>query len=188
MEKKITLSLLRLSILGLFFVLPNSTLAATLGFSPSTLSRAVENTFSVSVYVSSTDQAINAVSGVVSFPPGMLEVVGISKTNSIMSFWVQEPSFSNANGTVNFEGIAFNPGFTGSRGTVLSITFRAKNSGQAPVSFSSGTVLANDGIGTNILTSIGSANFSITGASSQTERSEERRVGKECRSRWSPYH
>src|SRR5256885_16107876 len=23
---------------------------------------------------------------------------------------------------------------------------------------------------------------------SQTERSEERRVGKECRSRWSPYH
>src|SRR3989344_1910039 len=162
MEKKITLSLLRLSILGLFFVLPNSALAATLGFSPSTLSRAVENTFSVSVYVSSTDQAINAVSGVVSFPPGMLEVVGISKTNSIMSCWVQEPSFSNANGTVNFEGIAFNPGFTGSRGTVLSITFRAKNSRQAPVSFSSGTVLANDGIGTNTLMSMESANFSIT--------------------------
>ena len=23
---------------------------------------------------------------------------------------------------------------------------------------------------------------------SETERSEERRVGKECRSRWSPYH
>ena len=23
---------------------------------------------------------------------------------------------------------------------------------------------------------------------SQAERSEERRVGKECRSRWSPYH
>src|SRR3712207_7690329 len=26
------------------------------------------------------------------------------------------------------------------------------------------------------------------GLSGQTERSEERRVGKECRSRWSPYH
>ena len=25
-------------------------------------------------------------------------------------------------------------------------------------------------------------------AAAQTERSEERRVGKECRSRWSPYH
>ena len=28
----------------------------------------------------------------------------------------------------------------------------------------------------------------ITGASGGLGRSEERRVGKECRSRWSPYH
>ena len=27
-----------------------------------------------------------------------------------------------------------------------------------------------------------------SGRSSNTKRSEERRVGKECRSRWSPYH
>ena len=30
-------------------------------------------------------------------------------------------------------------------------------------------------------------NFSAS-ASNPTQRSEERRVGKECRSRWSPYH
>ena len=28
----------------------------------------------------------------------------------------------------------------------------------------------------------------LTGARQTTTRSEERRVGKECRSRWSPYH
>src|SRR3712207_9114158 len=28
----------------------------------------------------------------------------------------------------------------------------------------------------------------FTGATSRSARSEERRVGKECRSRWSPYH
>ena len=28
----------------------------------------------------------------------------------------------------------------------------------------------------------------ITSVKNQTTRSEERRVGKECRSRWSPYH
>ena len=28
----------------------------------------------------------------------------------------------------------------------------------------------------------------LSGASYQISRSEERRVGKECRSRWSPYH
>ena len=31
-------------------------------------------------------------------------------------------------------------------------------------------------------------NFKVLGVSAHAERSEERRVGKECRSRWSPYH
>ena len=36
---------------------------------------------------------------------------------------------------------------------------------------------------------IGAGLFSITGAvAAGYTRSEERRVGKECRSRWSPYH
>src|SRR2546430_10865982 len=30
--------------------------------------------------------------------------------------------------------------------------------------------------------------FTIAGEGSEPSRSEERRVGKECRSRWSPYH
>ena len=30
--------------------------------------------------------------------------------------------------------------------------------------------------------------FDVEGAAEMFERSEERRVGKECRSRWSPYH
>jgi len=30
--------------------------------------------------------------------------------------------------------------------------------------------------------------YALTGDAHAGERSEERRVGKECRSRWSPYH
>ena len=30
--------------------------------------------------------------------------------------------------------------------------------------------------------------FAVRGVDRSRERSEERRVGKECRSRWSPYH
>ena len=30
--------------------------------------------------------------------------------------------------------------------------------------------------------------YNLAAPSERTERSEERRVGKECRSRWSPYH
>lgn len=135
--------------------------AATLYFSPSSGSHAVGDTFSVNVYVSSADQAMNAASGVISFPSDKLEAVSLSKSGSIFSLWVQDPSFSNSAGTVNFEGIVLNPGFIGASGKILSINFRIKAAGTAPTTFSSGSVLANDGKGTNILSGLSSANFSL---------------------------
>ena len=140
----------------LFFFLvgfaPLSASAATLSFSQPAESYSVGSTFSVSVYAGSSDQAMNAASGVISFPWDKLEVVSLSKTGSIFSLWVQEPSFSNSAGTVSFEGIVLNPGYTGASGKILTITFRTKTAGTANLSFSSGSVLANDGTGTNILT------------------------------------
>ncbi len=144
-----------------FAVLPVAASAATLNFSPSSGSHAVGTTFSVSIYVSSADQALNAASGVISFPNDKLEVTSLSKTGSIFTLWVQEPAFSNSAGTVNFEGIVLNPGFTGSSGKAITIVFRTKAAGNAPLTFSSGSALANDGKGTNILTGMGDANFSI---------------------------
>ncbi|OHB22076.1 MAG: hypothetical protein A3J67_00160 [Parcubacteria group bacterium RIFCSPHIGHO2_02_FULL_48_10b] len=136
--------------------------AATLYFSPATGSYTVGKSFPVSVIVSSPDRAMNAAAGVVLFPKDKLEVASISKTGSIMSLWVQEPSFSNAAGTVNLEGIVLNPGFTGAVGKVLIINFRAKQAGTAAISFSSGSVLANDGNGTNILNGLGTATFTLS--------------------------
>ena len=146
-----------------FIALPVVASAATLYFSPSSGSHAVGATLSVSVYVSSADQAMNAASGVVSFPQDKLEVVSLSKTGSIFSLWVQEPSFSST-GTINFEGIALNPGFTGASGKLIAINFRVKTAGTALLNFSSGSVLANDGKGTNILANLGNAQFSLGGA------------------------
>jgi hypothetical protein len=142
-------------------MLPLITEAATLYFSPSSGSYTVGGTLSVNVYVSSIDQAMNAASGVISFPQDKLEVASLSKSGSIFSLWVQEPTFSNSAGTVNFEGIVLNPGFTGASGKVITINFRAKAAGAALLNFSSGSVLANDGKGTNILTSLGNAQFSL---------------------------
>lgn len=133
--------------------------AANLYFSPSSGEYDVGKTFSVNVYVSSADQSMNAASGVISFPQDKLEVTSLSKTGSILTLWVQEPSFSNSAGTVNFEGIVFNPGFTGVGGKVLTINFKVKAAGAVPLNFSSGSVLANDGKGTNILANLGSAQF-----------------------------
>lgn len=170
MEKKAYLKIFVSAILAFAFlaIMPQFAHAASLYFSPFSGSHAVGTTLSVSVYVSSADQAMNAASGVISFPSDKLEVTSLSKTGSIFSLWVQEPSFSNppagGQGTVNFEGIALNPGFTGVSGKLITANFRIKAAGVAALNFSSGSVLANDGQGTNILTSLGNAQFSLGGA------------------------
>ena len=149
---------------ALFVLTPLSAHAATLNFSPPSGSYGVGSTFSVNVTVESVDQAMNAASGVVSFPWDKLEVVSISKQGSIFSLWPAEPSFSNSAGTVSFEGIVLNPGYIGASGKILTLTFRARNTGQVNVSFSSGSVLANDGTGANILNGLRVAVFTLTSA------------------------
>lgn len=156
-----TLSLLSIALAIVSLVLPISVFAASLYLSPATGSYNMGQTFSVGVYVSSADQAMNAASGVISFPPDKLEVVSLSKSGSIITLWVQEPTFSNTLGTINFEGIVLNPGFTGSSGKIITLNFKTKAIGSVPLTFSSGSVLANDGKGTNILASMGSGSYVI---------------------------
>jgi hypothetical protein len=151
-----------LSFLFCLLLLPQQSKAASvfLYSSPSSGSYKIGSTFSASVFVSS-DQAMNAASGIISFSQDKLEVVSLSKNGSIFSLWVQEPSFSNDAGTINFEGIVLNPGFTGSAGKIITVALKAKAVGNASLTFSSGSILANDGKGTNILTGFGRAQFNI---------------------------
>jgi len=104
---------------------------------------------------------MNGAQGTISFPADKLSVTSVSKSGSVVSLWTQEPSFSNSAGTINFEGIVLNPGFTGSAGKMISINFKTKAAGGAVVSFSSGSILANDGKGTSILAGFGNARFNI---------------------------
>ena len=148
---------------ALFLVLSStpSAYAATLYFSPTTGSHTVGSTFTVGIYVSSPGQSMNAASGEISSPSNSLQVVSLSEVGSIMNLWVQNPSFSNSVGTVDFQGIVLSPGFTGSNEKVLDVTFKVKAAGTAPLTFQSGSVLANDGNGTDILTGFGSAKFAL---------------------------
>jgi len=110
------------------------------------------------VLVSSADQALNAISGTVTFPTDLLQVVSVSKSNSILSLWIADPTFSNTDGTISFSGIVPNPGYIGNSGRVFLVQFRGKRAGTATVVFSpSSQVLANDGNGTDILTGTQSA-------------------------------
>jgi hypothetical protein len=155
----------KIALWGIFLLvgmgLVGSAQAATQYFSPSAGSYSANSSFSVGVYTSSADQAASAFSGYISFPTDKLRVTAVSTSGSVVSIWVQEPTYSNSSGTISFEGFIPNPGFSGSGGKLLTITFQALGSGPAMVAYSGGSVLANDGLGTDITTGLGSASFTL---------------------------
>ncbi len=145
----------------LFFLLTSNVEAASLSFTPAAGTYAENASFSVGVYVGSLDKSMNAASGTVTFPTDKLQVVSLSKANSIVDFWAQEPSFSNTSGTIKYEGVVLPPGFQGGNGRIITINFKGKASGVAEIKTTGGQVLANDGVGTPILSTSTGAVFTI---------------------------
>jgi hypothetical protein len=159
--KKIKLFAIAFFAAVFFAFTPAFCFAADIIISPSSGSFDVGATFTVNVMVASADQAMNAASGKILFPADKLEVVSLSKSGSIFNFWVQEPAFLNSSGTITFEGIVLNPGYTGKSAKAIGVTFKAKAAGRATLAFANGSVLANDGKGTNILGALATAAYSL---------------------------
>jgi len=126
--------------------------AATLAITPSSAQVAVGNVIEVKVLVNSNGDAINTSAATIQFPPGLLQVMSVSDSQSIFSLWVQNPTFSNSNGTITFTGGVPNPGFIGQNGRIMSVVFRALKAGNASLIFTNASVLKNDGLGTEDLT------------------------------------
>lgn len=144
------------------FALPIFAHAASLYFSPSSGSYTTGEQFRVKVLVSSTDVKMNAVGADISFSPGNLELISISETTSLIDVWGEKPSFSNNTGRISFEGLILD-GYQGLSGEIVTLIFRAKSPGETAVRFSSGSVLAYNGLGTNILSGFQNASFVIEG-------------------------
>lgn len=142
-------------------VLSTPLFAADLSLSPSQGTYEEGRVVSVDVYITNNTDNINAVSGTLSFPTNLLSVRSISKDGSIIKLWSEEPSYSNANGTIKFEGVILNPGYSDTRGKVITVNFTAKAEGSAPLSFSLGDILANDGNATSVIRSKGTAALTI---------------------------
>jgi len=163
LKKIINLSLLSVLFFGALS-LPKIAKAAgaSLYLAPGAGTYVVGGTFSVSIKLNTGGEPANAAQGTISFDNKKLAVTGISKGGSIFSLWTTEPSFNNSAGTISFGGGIPHPGYTGTAGQVFRISFKTKAVGVATVRFSSGAVLANDGKGTNILTSMGSGSYTVS--------------------------
>lgn len=139
-----------------FCAFSQSAHAATLSVNPDSGTYSVGDTIIARIIVSS-DTSINAVSGALSVSSA-LSIDSISKTNSVLNFWVSEPSASGS--TAQFEGVSLS-GFSGSSGRVVTVTLRARKAGTASVSLQSGQVLANDGQGTDVTGPLLGATYTI---------------------------
>ena len=154
-----------LLILALLFIFPLPAKAQEASFylSPSRGDYNIGRAFSVKVMVNTDGAAINASQATIYFPADKLAIQNVSRSNSIFSLWVKEPSYSNSQGTIDFGGGLPSPGFTG-RGEVFRINFLAKSLGQAKVYFGLEKILANNARGTNIFSSSSGGAYSINKA------------------------
>lgn len=135
---------------------------ASLYLAPSQGTFFAGSTFSVSVYLNTKEESINAVQVDLKFPAEMLQVTLPSTGESFVSEWLTPPSYSNTGGIISFRG-GIPGGVITSSGLISTITFRAKSSGVAKIEFlDSSKVYLNDGKGTPVSTFTNNGSYRIT--------------------------
>ncbi len=139
--------------LAICFLSLQSVSAATLYLSSDKEVLSIGETFEAVVKIDSEDASINACQVTLQFPKDILEAEKIGKTDSVFNFWLEEPAFSNDNGTVTFIG-GSNFGSSGKSLKILTISFKVKGSGQIKLVFTDGAITASDGSGTNVLSTM----------------------------------
>ncbi len=147
-----------------FGVLPSVANAASLDLSPATGIYGIGDIFSVNIIVNSPDAGINAAEGILNFNAAQLQAISISKDDSIFNLWTIEPAFSNLQsgeqGIINFGGGA-TKSFQGKSGKIATVKFKALRESESRVNFSSGAILAADGLGTNIIKSLNAGIYTL---------------------------
>ncbi len=122
----------------------------------------VGDTINTAVFVSTADQAINAVEAEITYEPSKLEVLNLSKTDSVFKLWIQEPTVSSdQSGVIGFSGVVPSPGFIGQSGQLMTVSFKVKDIGNTVIGIKNAQVLANDGLGSNVLSAVTPASLSL---------------------------
>lgn len=124
--------------------------ASILKLIPGTKNIGVGQEAVLNIIIDTEDVSINATQATLYFPPAVLQVIGVDKAGSVFNFWVEEPTFSNDAGTVNFIG-GTSKGVSGSSLQILKVRFKTVGAGTANLSVSDAAITASDGKGTNVL-------------------------------------
>lgn len=109
--------------------------------------------FSTKVFVNTEGKSVNSFTGKLVFDNEILELDSVTIDGGLVDFWLRNPSALSSDNEVIFEGIILNPGFTGEKGFIFGVNFKAQKTGSAVLAIDDASILANDGKATNLFAS-----------------------------------
>jgi len=112
--------------------------------------------------------AINAVGATIKFPQDSMEVLGFTKEKSFFDLWTEETAISEDVGEIHFSGGTTRSGGMTGTSTILTLTVRAKKSGQSSFYFKDSQVYSDDGKGTQLDNDARPISFSVLPQASPT--------------------
>lgn len=131
-------------------------------FDPQRAEISAGHPLTVSLYLDSEGEQINATEGALKFPAELLEVVEVRDGNSVMNFWVESPR-GGADATVRWSGVTPG-GYGGEHGLIFSVMFKATREGVGTITIKNGKALVNDGQGTEAKLAVGEYGVQVTTA------------------------
>lgn len=140
--------------------LPSVVFAGIISTQPQSLSAPLQDSFTVSILLNSEDESLNAVEGSISVHSSLGDVLSVTDSGSIVTYWVNPPKWDSQSRTISFSG-TIPGGYSGNAGILFSLVLPAY-SGQNfsnAITFNSISALRNDGLGSSAR--ITSKNFSF---------------------------
>jgi hypothetical protein len=153
--------------------------AAIISLIPASSEIGIGEKITVELRIDSEGASFNAAQTVIRFPRDVLEVVALNKTESVFSFWLEEPQFSNTDGIISFTG-GTPYGVSGGAVGILKIEFKAKEIGSGTLSLTEAAVTAADGSGINLLSKMNDAVITVVLQRSVPKIPESKQIIREA--------
>ena len=135
--------------MGGFLISSNPTSEADVRIEPTHGLVKVGDTFVLSVIVTARTP-VNVFRGVLRFDADTLQVASIDYNTSIANLWAEEPWYSNGDGTISFTGGTTRSGGFLGEGSLITITFNTKKTGETHITVDEIRIMKYDGLGTEV--------------------------------------
>ncbi len=138
---------------------PGVGLAAQILYEPDTIALPKSDNYTVTLLIDTQGESINAIEGTLLINSSAGNVVAVSDSGSVVTYWINRPELNAQQRTVEFRG-AIPGGYTG-KGILFSLVMPRleKSSIQKPFTITNFRALRNDGLGSPAQVSVAPFSF-----------------------------